>query len=66
MRPTTKEQWDLDAKYQAGFASLGKDEVCPPCPACGGKMVPWDMWLVTGAKCSVCGWNMTEGTGCLL
>ena len=56
----------LDAAYQAGFANLGPGEVCPPCPACGGKMEPWDAWLVTGAECTICGWNMSEGSGCLL
>lgn len=56
----------LDAKYQADFATLKPGEVCPPCPACNGKMEPWDAWLVTGATCAKCGWNMSEGSGCLL
>jgi len=56
---------DLDAKYQSGFKNLQPGEVCPPCPACEGKMEPWDAWLVTGATCTACGWNMNEGSGCL-
>lgn len=55
----------LDAAYQAAFATLKPGEVCPPCPACGGVMKPWDAWLVTGASCTSCGWNMNEGSGCL-
>ncbi len=56
----------LDQKYQDGFKNLKPEDVCPPCPSCNGKMEPWDLWLVTGADCTVCGWSMTEGTGCLL
>lgn len=59
------EAWILDQKYQDGFKTLPEGEDCPPCPRCSGKMEPWDCWIVTGASCSVCGWNMTEGTGCL-
>jgi len=62
-----KQTWEeLDKKYQEGFKVLKEGQDCPPCPSCNGKMVPWDCWLVTGAKCEKCGWNMTEGTGCLL
>lgn len=56
----------LDEKYQQGFKDLKEGDICPPCPSCNGKMIPWDYWLVTGAKCEDCGWNMTEGTGPLL
>jgi hypothetical protein len=56
----------LDRLYQEGFKDLKEDDVCPPCPNCKGEMVPWDAWLVTGAKCKECGWNMSEGSGCLL
>lgn len=56
----------LNDKYQAGFKCLAVGEACPPCPACSGKMIPWDAWLVTGATCESCGWNMSEGSGCLL
>ncbi len=58
---------DLDQKYQDGFKSgpISK-EGCPPCPNCDGKMIPWDAWLVTGAKCEDCGWNMSEGSGSLI
>lgn len=56
----------LDARYQEGFKRLGPGQACPPCPRCGGIMVPWDAWLVTGASCSSCSWGMSEGSGCLL
>lgn len=39
--------------------------ILPPCPDCGGKMKAWDAWLITGATCIDCGWNYSEGTGCL-
>jgi hypothetical protein len=60
---------DLDDKYQRGFKLMPKDAPegwCPPCPRCNGEMKPWDCWLVTGATCTVCSWNMSEGTGCLV
>lgn len=60
------QKTNLDQKYQDGFKSLKPGERCPPCPSCAGQMEPWDAWLVTGATCTVCGWNMTEGTGSLL
>lgn len=50
------------AKYAAG----GRKGPLPPCPACGGAMEAWDCWLVTGAACAVCGWNYSEGSGCLV
>ena len=60
----------LDQKYQDGFAAapatIPEGGWCPPCPNCDGKMKPWDAWLVTGATCTECGWNMSEGSGCLL
>lgn len=62
------EERRLDQTYQDGFKdplNLSK-EGCPPCPRCNGKMIPWDAWLVTGAKCEECGWGMTEGTGRVL
>lgn len=57
---------ELDAKYQAGFKTLQPGRQCPPCQRCGGVMEPWDLWLVTGAECTACGWGMSEGSGCLL
>lgn len=62
----TVEEQRLDQKYQDGFKTLRPGECCPPCPACGGVMVPWDAWLVTGAECSECGWNMSEGGGAII
>lgn len=59
------EWYSLDQKYQDGFKHLKEGDGCPPCPRCDGKMVPWDAWLVTGATCIDCGWNMSEGSGCL-
>jgi len=58
----------LDEKYQEGFKhpDLLSEEGCPPCPNCNGKMIPWDYWLVTGATCKDCGWNMSEGGGSLI
>jgi len=67
-----KEMERLDKKYQDGFKDApkqlpkGMPYWCPPCPKCNGEVVPWDAWLVTGAKCKDCGWGMSEGTGCLL
>lgn len=61
-----KQSLLLDEKYQRGFANLKPNEICPPCPSCGGEMEPWDAWLVTGATCLKCRWNMSEGSGCLL
>lgn len=62
---------DLDQKYQDGFKDAPKNlkpgqTWMPPCPRCGGAMVPWDAWLVTGASCPTCKWGMSEGSGCLV
>ena len=62
----TEENRILDQKYQDGFKNLKDGDICPPCPSCNGKMIPWDGWLVTGATCESCNWNMSEGSGCLL
>lgn len=58
---------ERDRQYQDAFKNAPKDTPgwCPPCPACAGVMKPWDAWLVTGATCETCGWNMSEGSGCL-
>lgn len=63
--PQQRSNEVLDRRYQESFKELKPGEVCPPCPDCGGKMKPWDAWLVTGATCESCGWNMSEGSGCL-
>jgi len=53
----------LDQEYQARLEEYGSDASCPNC---GGKMKHWDLWLATGATCTICGWNYSEGSGCLL
>lgn len=47
------------------YADAGRVGVLPPCPHCCGPMEAWDAWLVTGAQCIACGWNYSEGSGCL-
>lgn len=62
---------EIDQKYQDGFKLAptnlkAGEEWMPPCPSCDGVMKSWDAWLVTGATCTNCGWNMSEGSGCLV
>lgn len=56
---------ELDSRYQRLFKDLKPGQVCPPCPRCGGLVVPLDMHIITGAECTVCKWSMVEGAGCL-
>ena len=55
----------LDDKYEKALEKWNRKLPLPLCPSCGGAMKHWDAWLVTGTTCKDCGWNRSEGSGCL-